>query len=166
MKKITPILLLIITISILNVSCTPEDDGIYHNNSVEEDIYVAYSTMELEVLSLVNNYRATKKLPALQKLNIVSSVAETHSTYMAETGLVNHDNFSERNSELVQKASAKAVGENVAFGFNSANAVVNAWIKSDSHRKILENNDYTHFGIAIETNDNGRHYFTQMFIKK
>ncbi|HKJ07362.1 MAG TPA: CAP domain-containing protein [Flavobacteriaceae bacterium] len=165
MKKITPILLFILS-SFFLTSCSQDEDGIYHNSTIEEEVYVAYTDMELEVLNLVNNYRAVRNLPALNKLNIVSYVAETHSSYMAETGLVNHDNFSKRNSELVEKASAKAVGENVAFGFNSANAVVNAWINSDSHRKILENEDYTHFGVAIETNSQGRHYFTQMFIKK
>ena len=56
--------------------------------------------------------------------------------------------------------------KNVAYGFNSSVGVVNAWLNSEGHRVIIENDNYTHFGISIEKNSEGRNYFTQMFIKK
>ena len=102
----------------------------------------------------------------MSKLDIISYVAESHTVYMVETGLVNHDNFPERNQKLVESANAKSVGENVAYGFNSAKGVVDAWLKSDAHRAIIENEKYTHFGISTERNSEGRNYFTQIFIKR
>ena len=84
---------------------------------------------------------------------------------MAEVGEANHDHFPERQQKLVLYADAKTVGENVAFGFNSAQSVFNAWLKSESHKKIIEYSEYTHFGISIKTDMLGRNYFTQMFIK-
>jgi uncharacterized protein YkwD len=159
--------LLILTLSLFVISCSNDDDGIYFEKIAEdENISVSYSALELEILDLINVYRETKGLNTLTKLDIVSYVAETHTEYMVETGLVNHDNFPERNQKLVVSASAKSVGENVAYGFNSAKGVVDAWLKSDAHRAIIENENYTHFGVSTERNLEGRNYFTQIFIKR
>ncbi|MEX1383999.1 CAP domain-containing protein [Lutibacter sp.] len=39
-------------------------------------------------------------------------------------------------------------------------------MNSSEHRKNIENPDSTHFGISTESDDNGRNYFTHIFIKK
>jgi uncharacterized protein YkwD len=152
-------------LTIVLTSCSTEEEDILFESKAEE-IIVTYNTIELEVLDLVNTYRASKSLPSLQKMDIISSVAKSHSDYMVETGLVNHDNFPLRNKELINKANASSVGENVAYGFNSAEGVVNAWLKSDAHRSIIEREDFTHFGVSVETNKEGKKYFTHMFIKQ
>ena len=154
----------IIFAGLLFGSCMPEEDGIYFEKIAESKF--EYSTIELEILDLVNNYRATKNLPQLTKHNFISSVAATHTNYMLQTGVVSHDNFPERNENLVTNENAKKVGENVAYGFSSARGVVNAWIKSDGHRAIIENESYTHFGISTEKNEDGKYFFTHMFIEK
>ncbi|WP_456377639.1 CAP domain-containing protein [Lutibacter sp.] len=157
-------LIVFITISMLLASCSKDDEGIYFNEINE--VKVEYSTMELEILNLVNEHRVTLGLKSLKKLDVISAVALTHTSYMVETGNVDHYNFPQRQENLVIKANAKSVGENVAYGFNSSKGVVDAWLKSESHRAIIENEKYTHFGISTEKNNNGRNYFTQMFIKK
>jgi len=157
------LVLAVLLFSVLT-SCTTEDDGIYFNEI--EEVQITYSQMELEILDLVNNHRISLGLNSLESLNIISSVALSHSEYMVEIDQVNHDNFPERQENLALKADAKSVGENVAYGFNSSSGVVNAWLNSVEHRAIIENENYTHFGIAIEKNNEGRNYFTQMFIKK
>ena len=85
---------------------------------------------------------------------------------MIETGTVSHDNFSKRSQTLMDQADAIAVGENVAYGYSSAQGVVNGWLNSSSHRKVIENPNYTHFGISTEVNTENRNYFTHIFIKK
>ena len=145
-------------------SCTKEDDGIYFSEI--EEVKIEYSEMELEILDLVNNHRVSLGLQSLESLNIISSVALSHTEYMVETDQVNHDGFPQRHENLVLKANAKSVGENVAYGFNSSTGVMNAWLNSVEHKAIIENENYTHFGISIEKNNEGRNYFTQMFIKK
>ncbi len=164
MKTIQFKLVLFLFVSILFNSCYPEDDGIYFEKISENKS--EYTDIELEILDLINDYRATKGLKTLIKLDFISSVALTHTNYMVETGEVNHDNFPQRHENLIINAGAKSVGENVAFGYSSAKSVVYAWIKSDGHRALIENESYTHFGISIEQNSKGRNFFTHIFIKQ
>ncbi|MFZ3273609.1 MAG: CAP domain-containing protein, partial [Lutibacter sp.] len=89
-----------------------------------------------------------------------------HTDYMIEVGAISHDNFAERAQILMEQAGAKTVGENVAYGFSTAEGVVNGWLNSEGHRKIIENPDYTHFGISTDSNTENRNYFTNIFIKK
>lgn len=56
-----------------------------------------------------------------------------------EADQVNHDGFTQRQENLVSKANAKSVGENVAYGFNSSKVAVMAWLNSEEHRAIIEN---------------------------
>ena len=151
-------------VCLLLTSCASEDDGIYFEKF--NDTEVDYSEIELEILDLVNEYRVSKSLAPLDKMNFISTVAESHTTYMAEIGKVNHDNFTDRHQKLVKNADAKTVGENVGYGFNSAEGVVRAWLNSDTHRAIIEKKHYTHFGISTRQNNEGRNYFTQIFIER
>lgn len=157
-------LLFVLTIIINLASCSQENEEVYVSKITESKSN--YSNMEYEILNLVNNYRDNLGLNKLIKLDIVSAVAFTHSNHMSETGLLSHDNFSDRHLELVNNANAKAVGENVGFGYNSAQSVFNAWIFSDSHKHLIEGSKFTHFGISIVADSNGRNYFTQIFIVK
>lgn len=164
MKTLQFNLVLFSFVCILLTSCAPEDDGIYFEKF--NDTEVKYSEIELEILGLVNDYRVSKNLMPLDKMGVISTVAESHTTYMAEIGEVNHDNFSKRHQKLVEKANAKTVGENVGYGFSSAEGVVNAWLRSDAHRAIIEKDRFTHFGISTKQNIEGRNYFTQIFIER
>ena len=118
MKALKFNLALLVFVCILFTSCASDDDGIYFEKLNETK--VEYSEIELEILDLVNDYRVSKGLESLEKMNFISSVAEGHTYYMAETGKVNHDNFSERHEKLVSNANAKIVGENVGYGFTTA----------------------------------------------
>jgi len=164
MKTLQFKLALILFASILFSSCSSEDDGIYDEKINE--IKFEYNEMDLQILDLVNDYRASKGLKTLKKLDLISAVALSHTNYMIEKGEANHDNFDQRHDNLVLNAGAKAVGENVAYGFSSAKGVVDAWIESYGHRTIIENESYTHFGISTEQNSEGKNYFTQLFIEK
>ncbi|MFP2997060.1 CAP domain-containing protein, partial [Spongiivirga sp. MCCC 1A20706] len=42
--------------------------------------------------------------------------------------------------------------------------VVNAWINSDSHREVLED-DFSHIGISAKKDNNGKYYYTTIFSK-
>lgn len=52
------------------------------------------------------------------------------------------------------------MAENVAYGFETAQGVVNAWVKSDAHRKAMEG-EATHFGISVKR----RHQRKKLFHK-
>jgi uncharacterized protein YkwD len=167
MKTLAPKLFVLVLLSTLLFSCAKEEDGVYFNeNSEVANAKVAYSPMESEIVSLVNAHRTSLGLKALNTLNIVSGVADGHTDYMIEVGQVSHDNFAQRSQTLMSEAGAKSVGENVAYGYSTAEGVVKGWLNSDGHRKIIENPDYTHFGISMETSADNRNYFTNIFIKK
>lgn len=117
-----------------------------------------------EVLAEVNAHRQSIGLSALQANSDSKGQASEHSKYMATKGQISHDGFFKR-SDYLKSRGAGRVSENVAFGYRTAQEVVAAWIKSDSHREALEGN-FTHSGISVVKNDKGTAYFTQIFITK
>ena len=164
MKKLAQQFSIILTICFLFVACSSDEDEI--TNNAFTDISFAYTDFEYEVLSEINNYRESINLSKLNTLNIISKEAEGHSRYMVNTGEINHNNFGNRMNALVGNTNAKSVSENVAYGFITAQGVVNAWLNSEGHRKNIETPNHTDFGISIKQNDEGRNYFTNIFIKR
>lgn len=126
---------------------------------------VAYTDIEYDVMELINSYRSDQGLPQLQYLDEGSVQAASHNQHMIENNEVCHDYFGNRYEALVKSVNARAVSENVASGFRTAEAVVNAWIKSEGHRKNLEG-EHTHFGISVKEGMDGKLYFTNIFVKK
>jgi uncharacterized protein YkwD len=85
---------------------------------------------------------------------------------MIEKNVVNHDFFNERSSNIIEVLGAVKVAENVAYNFNNANTVLQAWLDSPSHKANLDG-EYTHVGISISVNaTNGKKYYTNMFMRK
>lgn len=126
---------------------------------------VNYSSIELDILDLVNAYRVQQGLTELLSLDEGSRQAATHNQHMIQNNEVCHDDFGSRYEALVKAENAKAVSENVGFGFRTAEAVVNAWIKSDGHRENMIGN-HTHFGISVKEGKDGKLYFTNIFVRK
>lgn len=147
-------------------SCSKENlEDLEPTGPTSEVIPVDYSALELEVLDLVNDYRAENDLSQLIFVDEISRQAQTHNFHMIESNEVCHDDFAARYSVLVSSIRAKAVSENVAFGYRTAEAVVAAWIKSEGHKRNLDG-EYTHFGISIEEDAQGKFYYTNIFVKK
>lgn len=59
--------------------------------------------------------------------------------------------------------SWSAFAENIAYGQRTAEAAVEAWMKSPGHKKNLLNRDYTEFGIGYAMDGRGRPYYVQVF---
>lgn len=124
-----------------------------------------YSEAELETMKLINEYRVSIGLNALEKINHISYKSEEHDFYMIDKNVVSHDGFVERSENIMKVLGAKTVGENIAYNYNSPKAAVAAWLKSPAHKQNMEGN-YTHFGIAIKQDAaNGKNYYTNIFAK-
>ncbi|NJM80458.1 MAG: CAP domain-containing protein [Flavobacterium sp.] len=164
-KKIVTLFALLITITLLT-ACSSNNENFETESSVREleKTYI-HSSYEIELLDLVNGYRVSKGLIPLEIIQHISYKGSQHNDYMIVTNSVNHDGFDERKMNLQQVLGAYRVGENVAYGFASAQATMNAWINSEAHRNNLMG-DYTHFGISIKEDANGKKYYTNMYIKK
>lgn len=122
-------------------------------------------TIEVEILELLNNHRLSIGLSPLTDMTVVKSVAFTHTDYMVDNDEVSHNNFFARSEYLKSNAGAKRVSENVAYGYSSAESVVRAWLKSEGHKANIEG-DYTNFDVSAEKNEEGKWYYTNIFIKK
>ena len=166
MKNLTYFVWLTAICTIFLTSCSKEGiDEVESANLTTKLAPVNYSSLELDVLELVNAYREQKGLSTLLYLDESSIQAAGHNEHMINGNEVCHHFFGDRYEALVKSVNAKAVSENVGYGYNSAEAVVNAWIKSEGHRKNLEG-AHTHFGISVKEGKDGKKYFTNIFVRK
>ena len=164
--KSPKIVYLVVFLTALSFSCSPDNIDEDIINSDREYNYVPQSKeIEIEILELINEHRISIDLNPLKDMSVVKAVAYTHTDYMIVTNQVSHDNYMERRNKLMNNAGAVAVGENVGYGYPTAEGLVKAWLESDGHREVLEG-DYTHFDISAEKNENGHWYYTNIFIKK
>ena len=156
---------LALTIVLIMVSCSSNSsDGFFSNKSIITTYN--YNETELKLVTLINNYRQSIGLNTLEVINHISFKSEEHNIYMIEHNLVNHDYFQERSDNLILVLGAERVGENIAYNYKTAENAFSAWLNSSGHRANIEG-DYTHFGIAVTTDDlTGKKYYTNMFIKK
>ena len=124
-----------------------------------------YNDEEIETMKLINDYRVSVGLNALEKVNHISYKSEEHNYYMIEKKEPSHDGFLDRSNNIMKSLGASTVGENIAYNYNSAQGVVTAWLNSDSHKKNIEGN-YTHFGISIRQDPStGKKYYTNIFAR-
>ena len=56
--------------------------------------------------------------------------------------------------------SYRAAGENIAMGYSTPEAVINAWMNSSGHRANILNANYTTIGVGYVADGN---YWTQEF---
>jgi len=163
--KPTKYLPLLALVALLTFSCSTEDFPEETIDSISLPVPPAAKAIEIEILELINAHRINEGLTPLINHSIIKAVAYTHTDYMVESNNVGHDNFFQRKNSLIDNASATKVSENVAYAFNSAQSVVNAWLNSEGHKNTIEG-DFTDFDISAEQNEEGKWYFTNIFIKR
>ncbi len=155
----------LVLISFSIVSCSKEEDTEKPADTVQANVTYNYVTDEVQVLDLINNHRQSLGLNKLEKIDYVSVKSEEHTKYMISTGSVNHNFFQDRYESIMTTLGAKNVSENLAYNYSTAQGVVNAWLNSAGHKANIEG-DFTHFGISIRTNAEGKKYYTNIFVKK
>ena len=147
---------------LLTFSCSKDSSN---DDFLSEELNaISYSTLENEVLQRINDHRIEIGLPQLSISDRVSVVAQSHTDYMIRNGEVSHEFFFSRRTTLSNNPGAETVSENVAFAFATSGGVVRGWLNSEAHRSVIEG-DFTHFGIAVAQDEDGRNYFTNIFIK-
>jgi uncharacterized protein YkwD len=127
------------------------------------------STLERAVLDLVNLERTTRGLDPLAAVGKLNFAAEFHSGQQAKRGIMAH----ELSGVLAPTPGSRldyagydawrTYGENVAFGYSTALAVMNAWMNSEGHRANILNPNFTQIGIGVVADDSGTLYWTQVF---
>lgn len=122
--------------------------------------------MAQEVLTYVNQYRASRGLPKLVMNEAANREARQHSIEMANHQVpFGHTGFSQRMRHLYRNIDdAEGGAENVAYNYKTARIVVDGWIKSPGHRQNMVGR-YDVTGIGIVRDHQGRLYFTQLFVR-
>ncbi|GGG49912.1 CAP domain-containing protein [Bizionia arctica] len=164
MKKPT-LLPVMVLFALLSFSCSTDSLDETTNNANSSVVVPETKVIEIEILELINDYRLSVGLNPLNNMNLIKSQAYGHTDYMIDHNNVSHDNFFQRKNYLINNAGANAVSENVAYGFTSAESVVNAWLNSPGHKENIEG-DFTDFDISAEKNDEGKWFYTNIFVKK
>jgi len=116
-----------------------------------------------EFTELVNAHRASVGCPALSWNSSVADVAQAHSDDMVTRDFFSHTNPDglspfDRLSEAGIGFTAAA--ENIAFGYPTAQAVLQGWLGSPGHRANIENCALTEHGVGVT-----EAHWTHLFIR-
>lgn len=121
-------------------------------------------TYEAEVIRLVNNIRTSYGLKALTTNWELSRVARYKAQDMHDNRYFSHTSPTYGSPFDMMKTfgiTYRSAGENIAMGYSTAQAVVNAWMNSSGHRANILNSSYTQIGVGYVADGN---YCSQMFI--
>ena len=157
--------LLPLALAFIMISCSSDDsEATSADNRLIENY--SYDNDEIQLADMINDYRESIGLNRLETVNHVSYKSEEHNEYMIVNNVVNHDFFQQRSQNIIDVLGAVKVTENVAYNYMTPQGALNAWLGSAGHKANIEG-DFTHFGISVSVNpDNGRKYYTNIFVKK
>ena len=127
--------LLLILFATLFVSCSKDNLDNELNEYANNLIIPETKPIEVEIMELINAHRISEGLNPLNSLDLIKSQTFNHNDYMIDQNEVSHDNFFTRRNFLMNNAGAQRVSENVAYGYSSAQAVVNAWLNSEGTQR-------------------------------
>jgi len=156
---------LLVLLAVFSFSCSTDSIDESAEAYSKSIIVPETKTIEIQILELINNHRLSIGVNPLESMDIIKSQAFSHTEHMVIENEVSHDNFFERSDYLKANAGAKVVSENVAYGYTRAESVVNAWLRSESHKLNIEGN-FTNFDVSAEQNEEGNWFYTNIFIKK
>ncbi len=134
--------------------------------STGADATCALANFDADALRLINQYRAAgascgsrgsfAPVSALSAQAQLTSAAYGHSRDMADNNYFDHTSLDGRTLGTRVSAAGYAwssVGENIAAGYGSVQAVVDGWMASDGHCANLMNPGFTQYGLACARND-------------
>lgn len=123
-------------------------------------------SFEKEVVRLVNEIRAQNGLSALTYDWELSRVARYKSQDMKDNRYFSHTSPVYGSPFQMMKdfgITYRSAGENIARGYSTPQAVVDAWMNSSGHRANILNASFNRIGVGYVASGN---YWTQMFIGK
>lgn len=116
-----------------------------------------------QVLDLLNAERAKVGADPVVLDDALSRAAEAHSRDQASRGSMSHTGSDGSNAgQRVTRAGFvwRTWGENVAYGYTTAAAVMSGWMNSPGHRANNLNSAFTHVGVGLANSANGTPYWT------
>lgn len=122
-----------------------------------------------ETITMVNAERKKKGLPLL-----------VHDPYLDQLAVIKiqdmfeHEYFAHESPyyghpwdmATIYEYEFSSFGENIARYLSSPRDVMNAWMASVPHKENILKSAYTHIGVAVKKDDNGKYYWVQLFSSK
>jgi uncharacterized protein YkwD len=140
------------------------------------------TAVEAEIIQLVNAQRVANGLAPLGVSGRLNVAAELHSRDMAAIGSIygpnvgmQHTLYGTTRPEVPDRLAAAgyddwtssyAWGENIAYGYQSAQSVMNGWMNSSGHRANILSANFTEIGVSVVVGTDGIPYYTQVFGKR
>ncbi|MCC8026115.1 MAG: CAP domain-containing protein [Clostridium sp.] len=116
------------------------------------------------VAELVNAERAKAGLSPLTVDAGVGEAAQVRAEEIRKAFSHTRPDGSSFSTILAQMGiTYRGVGENIAYGQNSPESVMESWMNSSGHRANILNKDYTTIGVGHYQDANGTDYWTQIF---
>jgi len=125
------------------------------------------SQIQTEILTLTNLERSRVGVAPLKLQSQLNQAAQKHAENMVLTGIFSHtiNNLGPGARVTAEGYSWSTVGENIAFGYSSATAVMTGWMNSSGHKANILNANYTELGVGYALNSTGRPYWVQVFAR-
>ncbi len=145
---------------------------IYPNQKLKVPLKSSEDTsIENQVLSLVNAERSKQGLRSLTLNWELSRVAKIKSQDMATNNYFSHQSPTYGSPfDMMKKfgISYRAAGENIACGQTTAQQVMRDWMNSSGHRANILSSNFTQLGVGkVDSSRSAyRTYWTQLFISK
>jgi uncharacterized protein YkwD len=126
---------------------------------------VSEQTLQTEINKLTNVQRVKNGCSALTVDAQLTTAARGHSGWMAQTGNFSHTGKGGSNFVARSKAAGytRPSAENIAYGYRTASAVVDGWMKSPGHRANILNCKSKTVGVGVVYAASGTPYYTQNF---
>ena len=140
------------------------------------------TAIEAEIIRLVNVQRTANGLAPLTVSGLLNVAAALHSQDMAAIGSrygpdvgMQHTLYGTTRPEVPDRLAAAgyddwnfsyAWGENIAYGYASAQSVMNGWMNSPGHRANILSPNFAEIGVSKVVGADGIPYYTQVFGKR
>lgn len=119
-----------------------------------------------QVVNLVNEERARAGLRPLTVQSGVAGAAQVRAKEIERSFSHTRPDGSSFNTALTAAGvNFRGAGENIAYGQNSPQKVMEGWMNSSGHRANILNASYTSIGVGHYRSASGVDYWTQLFIQ-
>jgi len=138
-----------------------------------ENVRPVSAEYEQQVVALVNDARADQGLPPLKRSEPLELAARYHATDLGQDDYFSHDTYDRAGSDLnfvcdtwqrIAAYTSGANAENIAAGYTTPQAVMQAWLSSPGHKENILTTISRELGIGYYKGSGGYNtYWVQDF---
>ena len=150
---------------------TQTANAVVGNCTAGSDWGTERSDLAAQVLTLVNQHRASKGLSQLTASTTLTNASVWKARHMAKYLYMSHNDpappvartTGDRLLACGYPATTSGWGENIAYGYTTASAVMQGWLNSPGHRANIENASFRSLGVGVAVSNTNRIYWAQAF---